>query len=1263
MKILSNLTKRPVLAIVSIVATTCLFCFSTFALSIVKSDLSIYEKSDGVIVDNPESLEENGAITPDITFSRLGDFITYKLTLSDNDNSAYQITDITDNNTNENITTSYSYSNATDDSDKDVYITLTYANELTEELNLTDFEVTVNYKEITPANDDGNNDDNNNDDNNDNNNNDDDDEEISVPYTGSPVNDGPSANGTNGTSTPDTGSQTFSKTFSIETPSQNNNTIKIILTITTICILASALYLLFRKSHQNKNFGLTNLSRPRQILCTLAGLAIGFVIIGGAIGITHATNSNSLILPFNLSKIKITVAPTAARTVQFTTNSPNVNISSDNTTKTCDLYFNNTTCEIALPSFTATSGYEVLGWSTNTNAHEALYQPGETVAFSADTTLYAITRKNLLASFINQHDAYFTISKDSDSCYVYNNEISCQITTPNANKISATSSSEFLGWHTNSEALAPEASADTTFSISENTALYSVASIPATTISINFVNNDPTGVTSISETTKSCTMVDEESSCSIIIPDFTVASGYTKIGWNSNSNAEIAEYLPGQEVSFQSSATFYTISKTTFTASFINQNTNYFTISANSASCDAYNGATSCPVTTPTTTATTLGQAKEATFLGWNILPNSTNAEYLETATIAISENTTFYTVSYETLTATFTNLHTDYFSTSTTSASCYLYNGSTDGCTVSTPAITKLTNDPDTTFLGWNTDAATQSGMESGSSFTIYSNNTYYSIAKIPTDTTYSLRFMNNAMSDSEIPSSYFSSANDCLNYSGDYCTMVEKSCTVYTWEASCAIKAPDFNTAPGWDAYGHDTKYSGNIFSETDLSNNFKSIGEDITVTAVSNGNGYNTIIKKHNPTTATFVNQHTKYHIVSSANNASCYIFNNNGACSVSTPSLIQEGNYNNITKLVWSTKPSAYSNEITPTETVDISENSTFYSAASGIAYSITFDKNTNFEGLDDDGIWGYPNNIAADSLSFYQTNCTVTNSGCYLSSAPRIYSTGNTPVGFSIPQDGDYWSSLIQPLSYNFVADTTVYARVFDWQKISKSFPTTKKIYLPNSNTEYYQIDFQDGLKEELIEYYGDYIEEIFSKAPQLFVLHGKMRFLTIDTFEANYGSDARMMTYMYGLYSPTDARTIYQNATDNSTKANATHELGHQLDSAWKELYGTEISSHSDFQDLFNKYKAMYDAYVEDHGSFTPNDGVPMRPYAYTNLLEFFAEAFAIWFGNKSGLGSPATRGYIEDDISKAIDGYLCNTTYDKIPYIDSSPVCNVPNN
>ena len=84
-----------------------IFIFSVFQIghtfatteSISLTNVEIVDKSDGVIVKGLNY--ENKTITNDFIFNKFGDFITYKITLKNNDNKDYIINKISDNNKNE----------------------------------------------------------------------------------------------------------------------------------------------------------------------------------------------------------------------------------------------------------------------------------------------------------------------------------------------------------------------------------------------------------------------------------------------------------------------------------------------------------------------------------------------------------------------------------------------------------------------------------------------------------------------------------------------------------------------------------------------------------------------------------------------------------------------------------------------------------------------------------------------------------------------------------------------------------------------------------------------------------------------------------------------------------------------------------------------------------------------------------------------------------------------------------------------------------
>lgn len=90
-------------------------------------------------------------VSPAIVFNKTGDSITYQMTLSDPDSNKFRITNITDDNTNAYVTTSYQYDKAMDAKDKPILITLAYSNyvPLGDELNLKDIHIIISVDDTT----------------------------------------------------------------------------------------------------------------------------------------------------------------------------------------------------------------------------------------------------------------------------------------------------------------------------------------------------------------------------------------------------------------------------------------------------------------------------------------------------------------------------------------------------------------------------------------------------------------------------------------------------------------------------------------------------------------------------------------------------------------------------------------------------------------------------------------------------------------------------------------------------------------------------------------------------------------------------------------------------------------------------------------------------------------------------------------------------------------------------------------------------------
>lgn len=130
----------------------CSFMFNinnVFAIDIKIEDVKITEKSDNVITSDIE-FNDNSTQT-NIEFKELNDFVTYKLTLRNNDNKKYNIEDIMDDNSNENIKVTYKY----DDKEikakdtQDIYVTLKYDKKLynKKQITLSDLTITLNLED------------------------------------------------------------------------------------------------------------------------------------------------------------------------------------------------------------------------------------------------------------------------------------------------------------------------------------------------------------------------------------------------------------------------------------------------------------------------------------------------------------------------------------------------------------------------------------------------------------------------------------------------------------------------------------------------------------------------------------------------------------------------------------------------------------------------------------------------------------------------------------------------------------------------------------------------------------------------------------------------------------------------------------------------------------------------------------------------------------------------------------------------------------
>ena len=181
-------------------------------------------------------------------------------------------------------------------------------------------------------------------------------------------------------------------------------------------------------------------------------------------------SSNGLKSQITLNVIKEADSKTSSKT--FTAKfEPNGSTGSV-TTKTCKT--SSTSCDIKTPSITR-SGYNILGWSTNKDASTATVKANESLKISSNVTYYAITSKEVKATFNkNTITSDLKLGSTSKTCVIRNANTSCSITLPTITRSGFT----ILGWSTSSNG-GSEKTVGSNVSLSANATYYAITKVAA----------------------------------------------------------------------------------------------------------------------------------------------------------------------------------------------------------------------------------------------------------------------------------------------------------------------------------------------------------------------------------------------------------------------------------------------------------------------------------------------------------------------------------------------------------------------------------------------------------------------------------------------------------------------------------------------------------------------------------------------------------------------------------------------------------------
>ena len=617
-------------------------------------------------------------------------------------------------------------------------------------------------------------------------------------------------------------------------------------------------------------------------------------------------------------------------TVNFNANGANLSSSSS---QSCYAYNKETSCTVDAPTVTR-SGYSVVGFSTSNSAtsNNSNYNTSTgKLTISSNETWYAVTKNNTAYTANFNANGASLSSSSSQSCYTYNTDVSCTVTAPTITRSGFT----ITGYNTTDSATSNNSSYNTSNSkltlTSSNTGNTWYA-ITSKNITITFDKNGNTSQTdsngnasTASTVTRTCTIQNSASDCSVTSPTMVAASGFTIKGYSTGANTHSEYWTHNSPKTVSSNATWYAQSEkeaiqrtVTFdkngNTSFTYSGTKYTDNSKSFNLCSiaaVYNGAnqdTSCSATV--TMPTIEAHSNTTTIIGWSTASGTHSATYTSgqtNVTLTASSNLVYYA---QTSSGAATNLTASWNAngsnlSSTTSLSCSLdttYNGTAKAtsCQVTAPTITRNGY----TILGYNTSASSTSNNSSydtsNSKLTLTSSNTgstWYAITK--NSSPYTANFNSNGASLS---------------------SSAAQSCYIYNTDANCQVTAPTI-TRSGYTILGYNTSAS----STSNNSNYNTSTGK---LTLTSSGTWY--AVTKNN--TAYTASWDANGATLSSTTAQSCYTYNSSASCQVTAPTITRSGftidGYNTS-----SSSTSNNSNYNTSTGKLTISSSGTWYAITS------------------------------------------------------------------------------------------------------------------------------------------------------------------------------------------------------------------------------------------------------------------------------------------------------------------------------------------
>ena len=407
---------------------------------------------------------------------------------------------------------------------------------------------------------------------------------------------------------------------------------------------------------------------------------------------------------------------------------------------------NNGKCTVTLPTIVRDEG-TVIGFSKDKDSTSPDYKVGEKIELTENMKLYAITKKDITATF-NKNGAE-EISKNSEKCTLYNDDRYCIVEVPTI----IHKNGKISGWNTTASASTILASSNNHIKLYDNTNLYAYV---YKEVIISFNKNGSI----ISSTKEICRIQKGNTSCSVTTPTIT-RNDSEIIGWSLDKNDTQGDVLPNEEYEATKDTTLYAITKKTINITFEKNGAD--SVSNTTKSCTCYNEEESCSITTPTISR------NNANIIGWSKNSSSKEAELSVNQSINVKKDETYYAITNKNVTITFKKNGAT--SISDQSASCTYYNNQ-NGCSITTPYITRASWQK----VGWDqNENATTAKFKENTKVTVYDSGIYYAI-------TYRTVTVNVNKNNAD-------SLGNCKITTSNGCKI---TCNIYNTKDSCEVTLP---------------------------------------------------------------------------------------------------------------------------------------------------------------------------------------------------------------------------------------------------------------------------------------------------------------------------------------------------------------------------------------------------------------------------------------------------------------------------------------